>query len=209
MLIFGLRSIEGVFVKGISIVSIITISRQAGSQGDEVALQVSNHLGWRCICREVINQAAQEAGVPLVGLAAIDELGFLGLRPRIKEWQAYQTQVERIIRHLAGEDNVVIVGRGSQMVLRGHSGVLHVRVIAPLEERVARLQQREHISLEAAQARLQASDKARIRYLQRSYGVKVNDPTLYHLVINTGLLKLSQAVNLVLQAVQEIESKSH
>lgn len=197
------------FVEGISIVSVITISRQAGSQGDEVALQISNRLGWRCICREVINQAAREAQVPLVGLADIDELGVLGLRPRMKEWQAYQTQVERIIRHLAGEGQVVIVGRGSQMALRDHPGVLHVRVIAPLEVRIARLQQQEHISSEAARARLQASDKARIRYLQRSYGVKVNDPTLYHLVINTGLLKLSQAVNLVLQAMQEIEAKSH
>ena len=189
--------------------SIITISRQAGSQGDEVALEVSNRLKWRCICREVINEAAREARVPLVGLAAIDELGVLGLHPSIKEWQAYQTQAERIIRHLADEGNVVIVGRGSQMVLRDHPGVLHVRVIAPLEVRVVRLQQQEHISAEAAQVRLEATDKARLRYLQRSYGIKTNDPTFYHLVINTGLLKLSQAVNLVLQAVQEIEAQSH
>lgn len=188
--------------------SVITVSRQVGSQGDEVALQVANRLGWRCIGREVINQAAREAKVPLVGLADIDELGVLGLRPRNEEWQAYQTQVERIIHHLADEGNVVIVGRGSQMVLRDQPDVLHVRVIAPIEVRVGRLQQRENISPEAAQARLRASDKARIRYLRRSYAIKVDDPTLYHLVINTGLLKLSQVVNLVLQAAQGIELKS-
>ena len=61
---------------------------------------------------------AVDAGVPLVALADIDELGFLGLRPRQEEWQAYQAQVERIIHRLAEEENAIIVGRGSQVALR-------------------------------------------------------------------------------------------
>ena len=116
--------------------SAITVSRQMGSRGDELALQVAQRLGWRRVCRDLINQAARAAGVPQVALAEIDELGFLGLRPSAKDWRAYQNQVERIIRELADAGEVVIVGRGGQVVLRGRPDVWHVRVIAPPEARV-------------------------------------------------------------------------
>jgi cytidylate kinase len=183
-------------------VSAITVSRQLGSQGDELALQVALKLGWRPVGRTLINQAAVAAGVPHVALADIDELGLLSLRPSRKEWQAYQSQVERIIREWADQGDVVLVGRGGQMVLRGRPDVLHVRVVSPFELRVARLQQEKRISLEAARASLEASAKARTRYIRRAYGVQVDDPSLYHLVVNTGLLGLPQAVELVIQTFQ-------
>jgi cytidylate kinase len=173
-----------------------------GSQGDELAAQVAQQLGWRLVGRALINQAATAAGVPHMALADIDEFGLLSLRPSRKEWQVYQSQVERIIGEWGDQGDVVIVGRGSQMVLRRRSQVFHVRVIAPFEARVTRLQQEKHISTEAARACLEASAKARTRYLRRGYGVQVDDPTLYHLTVNTGLLSLSQAVNIVLQTFQ-------
>jgi len=172
-----------------------------GSRGDELALQVAGRLGWRRVCRDLINQAARAAGVPQVALAEIDELGFLGLRTSAKEWGAYQSQVERIIRELADAGGVVIVGRGGQVVLRERPDVLHVRVVAPFEMRVARVRQKRDVSEESACACLEASDRARARFLRRSHGVRVDDPALYHLTINTGLLDLSQAVNLIVQVV--------
>jgi cytidylate kinase len=182
--------------------SAITISRQMGSQGNEIAWQVAQQLGWRRVNRELINRSALAAKVPQVALAEIDELGLFGLRPSAKEWRAYQSQVEQFIHNLADEGGVVIVGRGGQVVLRDRTDVLHVRVIAPFEARVSWLQQKEKISVEAAQARLKESLKARAQYLQRSYGVQVDDPTLYHLIINTGLVNVSQATGLVVQAFQ-------
>jgi cytidylate kinase len=126
----------------------------------------------------------------------------LNLRPSVKEWRAYQNQVESIIRYWADKGKTVIVGRGGQMVLRDRPGVFHIRVVAPFEMRAAQLQQEENISAESACARLEASAKTRARYLRRSYGVQIDDPTLYHLTLNTGLLGLSQAVNLVIQTFQ-------
>jgi cytidylate kinase len=182
--------------------SAITISRQMGSQGDELAAQVAERLGWRRICRDLINQAARAAGVPQVALAEIDELGFLGLRPSAREWGAYQSEVEGIIRVLADAGDVVIVGRGGQVVLRDRPDVLHVRVVAPWEVRIARLRQERNISADSASACLEASDRARARYLRRSHGARLEDPALYHLTVNTGLLDLSQAADLVIQALQ-------
>jgi cytidylate kinase len=174
-----------------------------GSLGDEIVKQLAHRLGWQVIDRALINHAAKAAGVPHVALAEIDELGLLGLRPSTREWRAYQNHAENIIRAWADIGNVVIMGRGSQMVLCDYLDVLHVRVVAPLEVRVARLQQQQAISADQARARLEASDKARGRYLKRSYGVNVDDPTLYHLVINTSQFSLSLAVNLIIQAHQE------
>ena len=180
----------------------MTVSRQMGSWGDELALQVAQRLGWRRVCRDLINQAARAGGVPQVALAEIDELGFLSLRPTAKEWRAYQSQVERMIHKLADEGEVVIVGRGGQVVLRDRPDVFHVRVVAPLEMRVARLQRERNVSAESAHACLEASDKVRARYLRRSHGARLDDPALYHLTINTGLLDLTRAADLIIQAVQ-------
>lgn len=188
--------------------SAITISRQMGSQGDEVAVQVAQRLGWRLVGRTLINQAAKAAGVPYMALADIDELGLLNLRPSRHEWQVYQNQVEHIICELGSQGDVVIVGRGSQMVLRERPDVLHVRIIAPFEARVQWLQQEKHLAAEAAGATLEASANARTRYLRRGYGVRVDDPTLYHLIINTGLLSLPQAVNVVLQTFKDLSGSS-
>ena len=182
--------------------SAITLSRQMGSRGDELALRVAEHLGWRRVCRDLINQAARSAGVPQVALAEIDELGFLGLRPSAREWKAYRSQVERIIRELADAGDVVIVGRGSQVVLRGRPDVLHVRVIAPFEVRISRLQAERNVSADSARACLEASDRARTRFLRRSHDVRLADPALYHLIINTGLLDVSQAADLIVRAAQ-------
>lgn len=174
-----------------------------GSRGDELAEQVAQRLGWRRVGRYLINQAALAGGVPQVALAEIDELGFFGLQPSDEEWQAYQNEVERFICHLADQGNVVIVGRGGQIVLRDRLDVLHVRVIAPLETRATQLQTERNVSSEAAYACLEESLIGRTRYLHHCYDILVDDPTLYHLVINTGLVKLSQAVNLIVQACQE------
>jgi cytidylate kinase len=182
--------------------SAITISRQMGSQGDELALQVAQRLGWQLVQRDLINQAALAAGVPHMALVDIDELGLLNLRPSAKEWRAYQNHVEGLIHAWAYKGEVVIVGRGGQMALRGWPDVFHLRVVTPLEMRLAQLQREKNISAEAAQARLEASAKTRARYLQRSYGVQLDNPTLYHLIINTGLLGLSPAVNLVIHTFQ-------
>ena len=173
-----------------------------GSRGDELALQVAQRLGWRRICRDLINQAARAAGVPQVALAEIDELGFLGLRPSAKEGRAFQSQLEGMRHELADEGEVVIVGRGSQVVLRERSDVLHVRVVAPLEMRVERLQRERNLSAESARACLEASDEVRARYLRRSHGVRLDDPALYHLTIHTGLLDPTRAADLIIQAVQ-------
>ena len=139
-----------------------------------------------------------------MALAEIDELGLFDLKPSAKEWGAYQNQVEHLIRAQADVGNAVIVGRGGQIVLRDRPDILHLRIVAPLETRRTWLQQERNMSASTALAYLEKSSQTRNRYLQRCYNVRVDDPTLYHLVINTGLIDMSQAVNLVIQTFQTL-----
>jgi len=181
----------------------ISISRQMGSKGDELAQQVADQLDWRCVGYELINQAALAAGAPHVALAEIDELGFFNLQPTVEERQAYQSEIERIIRELADEGRVVLLGRGGQVILQDHPHTLHVRIVAPLETRVNWLQQEKNFPADEARICLVQSDHVRTRYLRQNYDKRMDDPMLDHLMINTGLLDLPQAVILITQIVQD------
>ncbi|MGC8780001.1 MAG: AAA family ATPase [Anaerolineae bacterium] len=184
---------------------VITLSRELGSRGDDVAMAVAGRLGLRLVGRELINQAAREAGVPEVALAEIDELGLLGIRPDRTALRLYRETVERVILEQAGRGDVVLVGRAGQVVLAGRPGVLHVRIIAPAAARIRCVQERCRIPAEAAAARVAASDRARASFLRRHYGVRWDDPRLYDLVINMARLSVEDATALVCLAARQAD----
>ena len=183
--------------------SVITLSRQLGSLGDEVAQAIAERLGFRVVCRDLINQAATRAGTPEVALATIDDLGLLGLRPSTNDRQNYHNEVCEIMEEFASEGNIVIIGRAGQAILKDSPNVLHVKVIAPSAVRVLRISQAQQISFEAAQAQIEASDTTRRNYLKRYYKVRWDDPELYDLIVNTARLEPAQAACLICQALDQ------
>jgi CMP/dCMP kinase len=185
---------------------IITLSRELGSRGDDIAVAVTEKLGLRLVGRDLLNQAARQAGVPEVALAEIDELGLLGVKPSREALQRYRSTVEGVMSGLADAGNVMLVGRGSQIVLAGRVGVLHVRIVAPPTVRARCVQERCHVSAEAAAARIEVSDRARAGYLRRTYGARWDDPELYDLTLNTARLTVKSAADLLCLAAQQAAS---
>jgi cytidylate kinase len=183
-------------------VAVITISRQMGSLGCEIAREIAVCLGYRVVWREVINEAASRAGVPEVALATIDELDFLGLRPTAEARNAYHESVREIMRELAEGGSAVIVGRAGQVILRGVESAFHVRLYAPFDLRVERIAERHQISFEAARGQVQSSDTARTRYLKRYYKARWDDPDLYDVQINTARMSTERAAAMVCELVQ-------
>ncbi len=179
----------------------VTISRQMGSLGCDVASAVAERLDFRLAWREVINQAAMRAGAPEAALAVIDELGLLGIAPSMKTNHAYMDAVAQVMGELVKAGGAVIVGRAGQVILRGRDDVLHVRIIAPIELRVERVAVQCDISHQAARAQVEASDRYRRNYLKRFYQTRWDDPLLYDLVINTGMLSTEQAAKSICAAV--------
>jgi cytidylate kinase len=187
---------------------VITLSREIGSRGDDVAVAVADRLKLRLVGRELINQAARQAGVPEVALAEIDELGLLGVKPGREALRQYRETAERVIGELAAKGDVFLVGRGGQVALSGQSGVLHVRIIAPRPERIRCVQERCRVSAEAAAARVATSDRARAAYLRRHYGARWDDPQWYDLIINLARLGVVEAADLICLAATQTSQRS-
>jgi cytidylate kinase len=179
------------------IMNVITISRQLGSLGCEVANAVAGQLNYRLVWRELINEAALRAGAPDVALATIDELGLLGIAPSPSGHKAYIDAVRTVMEELSSDGKVVIVGRAGQMILHGRPNVLHVQVVAPIDVRIERISQKQEIPVEAARAQVEASDAHRRKYLKRFYRVDWGDSTLYDLTVNTARMTPKAAAELI------------
>lgn len=182
--------------------TIITLSRELGSGGDDVAILVAERLGLRRVGREIINRAAQAAGAGEAALAEIDELGLLRVKPSPAAMKLYREKVHAIIEEQAREGNVLLVGRGAQVVLAKRRDVLHVRIFAPWDLRCANVQARCGVPLEAAAARVDASDRARAMFHKRTYGVKWDAPGLYDVVLNMAHLSVPTAAAILFAAAR-------
>jgi cytidylate kinase len=183
--------------------SVITISRQMGTLGCQIAFTVADTLGYKLVWRELINEAARRTGTPEVALAAIDELGLLGICPTLKACRAYHQAVKEIMLELADQGNVVLLGRAGQVIIGKRPDTLHVRLVAPIAERITRIAQRMGTSEECARAQISASDRYRSTYLRRFYHINWDDPTLYHLIINTASFQIQQVVELICQTFKK------
>ena len=183
--------------------TVITISRQIGSQGDRIAELIAEQLGYRVVSRQLINQAAAQACAPEMALAEIDELGLLGISPSEKDCISYIKQLKRIVLNLAAEGRVIVVGRGGQIILKDHPNALHIRIIAPFEVRVSRIMQQQNISYDAAKAQTKASDQNREKFLKRLFEAKLSKPEFYDLIINTAHIDPDSAAQIILTALHQ------
>src|SRR5947209_6331467 len=194
----------------------VTISREYGSGGGEIAARLAKGLGWQLIDHEVVVRVAEKLRVSEGEAEERDEC-FESLPSRIfkslrlfhptmpitvdipvrVDSRAFHEARSQIIEGAIASGHVVIVGRGAQAHLAQRNDVLHVRIIAPLEARIAYVMGREGLDREAAQARLLRKDQEHARYLETFYHRRPSDPHLYDLVLNTGILDLDSAVEVI------------
>lgn len=199
----------------------ITISRQYGSGGGEIAARLAQRLQWQLIDHEIVARVAHRLGITEEEASVRDERveGFIAralnalqlagpvvpipaTTATVQEERMYHEAVGQVVETAVNTGHVVIVGRAAQVLLAHRRDVLHVRIVAPLKQRVAYVAHREELDEAAAQARVQLKDRDRTRYLQAQHHVDVNDPLLYDLVINTSILDLDTAVDLICLALE-------
>jgi cytidylate kinase len=89
------------------------------------------------------------------------------------------------ILHLAEMGNVILIGRGANVITAGLGHVFHVRLVGSLERRRERIQRYDHLDQKVAYEVIHREDRGRGRYLKKYYHKDIDDPLLYHLVINT------------------------
>lgn len=187
--------------------SVITISRQLGSQGAEIAQAVASRFAYQYIDKEKIGLALAECGLPKREIEKLDEKKLSFWDSRTIDRNRFFHHLQTIIYEFAQKNNAVIVGRGAQILLKDLPGVLHVRVIAPFELRMTRVMEQQGVKEKYAFRLLQRSDEDSAGFIQSLFNVDWEDPSLYDLVINTQKLSVESAVMMILEAIQTPEIK--
>ena len=202
---------------------LITVTRQYGSGGSEIARLVAQALDWTVIDSELVDQVARRAGLPPEQVAAREERapGLLerlartlavaspemfvttaGV-PRAEDDESTIARVtERIIADAAAHGNVVLVGRGAQAILAQRPEALHVYVVASRAWRARQVVQRLGADPAEVERVLDDTDRQRDRYVKEHYGRVRQDPTHYDLVVNTERLTIGGAAALVVAEVR-------
>jgi len=187
--------------------AIISISREVGSLGDEIAKAVTEKLGYEHIEKSQISQALSEHGFLASDVDKFDEK-----KPSI--WQILSKQkslfdhlIRSTVYDFAARDNVVIVGRGAQMILKGIPGTLHVRITAPYDARVHRIMEQMEYEELKAERLIRLSDRESSGYISTYFDADWDDSIPYDLVINTRNLTLNTVVDLITEAAKSIEIK--
>ena len=215
--------------------AVVTLSRQIGSAGDAIAERICAQLGYRYFDKELIVEAAAAAGLCEQEVIDFSEEHYkvqdflsrlLRSRPHtLKEWivreESHRTidtltareldeaQCIALVRYAIESTyesgNAVIVGRGGQAILHGKPDALHVRVVASLDVRMQRLRELGIVGIAEIKQTIVEKDRATAQYLKRFFGIEWDDPNLYHLVLNTGLIDVEAAAQIVIAAVGQIE----
>lgn len=193
---------------------IITLSRQIGAGGGEVARRVADALGWRVVDNELVEQVAARAGISPAEVRDREETapGFLERLvrmltkaapeqltpaaeqvPELEEARLVKI-TESVVAELAGAGRVVLVGRAAPVVLSRDRDALHVKVVAPRAARIQAVAGRLGVDPAEAALEVDRSDANRKRYHAQYYERDWGDAANYHLVLNSAALGIEQTV---------------
>lgn len=116
--------------------------------------------------------------------------------------ESFQKMVERVILKLAQKDNVVIIGRGSQCILQNNPKAFHVKLYAPIEARTKWLQLKQKLDPKSARIKIEEIDLRRKNFMKHYYNANIDDPNLYHTMINMEKFTIEQTANAIINIVK-------
>ncbi len=181
---------------------LITVSRQLGSLGTEIARGVAGELRYEYADKEMVGNRIAGYGIPPLELDRFDEK-----KPPFWDSLAIQRRnflyaLQRAIYDLAERGNVVIVGRGGQVLLKNIPGTLHVRIFAPLAVRTERLMKSQGLDEKHAARIIRQSDHDSSGYIRTSFNADWDDPSLYDLIVNTEKISVDAGVKLIVESAR-------
>jgi cytidylate kinase-like protein len=197
----------------------ITISRQMGAGGIEIANLLADQLSARCRRVWVVfeknlaelvwqNQHLPapvgrffDEEIPQAIHDAVQEL--LGVR--IAGWNQVEHTAATILR-LACRGDAIFVGRGANIITANQKAVLRVRLMAPFAKRVRQIEEHLRLGTQEAVELISATDDTRRRYIKHYFRTEIDDPINYHFVINTGVTGYEETARIIAEATMNIQS---
>lgn len=189
--------------------SVITISRQYGSEGDLIATQVAQALGYHLADKAFIGHLLAEYGLVEFDreYEAIPTFWERFDAQRERQRQQMTDLLNRVMQTLAWHGHTVILGRSGFAVLRSFADVLNVRVQAPMATRVARVAAWQGLSPAEAEALVAESDRVRDRFIRSFYETHWDDANAFDLVIDTGKIGVAMATTWIVQAAKALDER--
>jgi cytidylate kinase len=199
---------------------VVTLAALYGAGGSVVGPRVAERLGVELLDRKVPEDVARQTGLSEKNVGDVDERP----RSRLERLTDDLARAANLTGDAAGSDarsdlqerqlrgyieaamarlsaaGGVVVGRGGMVVLADVPGVLHVHLGGRRDARIRQGMALESIDRETAERRQEAEDRARIRYVGDAYGVDGEDPSLYHLMLDSTALDLDTCVDLIVAA---------
>lgn len=185
----------------------VVVTRQSGTGGASFAKKVGEALGWSVLDGEIVDLIADTFHLDGAMVHLLDEAKANWVRDVLGELMpqivvnrdTYVHHLGKVLRLVALHGRVVLVGRGAQLFLPRSAG-LAVRIVAPEEDRVRHVSERDGIEPKAARRRLEDIDRRRSTFVAHYFNRDVNDPLLYDLVLNESTLSVDDMVELVVTA---------
>jgi cytidylate kinase len=187
----------------------VSVSRQLGSGGDDLARRIAERLDWQVYDKEILEEIATHTHAKGAVLSRLDEREVGWLEDSLKSvlhratpgQGVFLQEMIKVIWTLGRKGRTVIVGRGANWVLDARFG-LRIRVVAPLELRVERLAQRERCSPAEARERLRSDDQERARFVRHAFAREIEDPLGYDYVVNTEFVEVETTAEGVVSALR-------
>lgn len=196
---------------------LITISRQYLAGATPVAERIAEQLEWTVVDDAFIDEVAERSGYTADDVRSLEErvpsfmerfaqssaLSFpeflLSTPTAIEEPEAVKLAhvTKDVIEELGGRNRIVMVGRAAAAVLGGEADAIHVRLVASRAHRIQIAMHVLGVTQKEAEVEVDRRDTNRARYHRELYDRDWNDPVNYHIVLNTELLSLEGAADLV------------
>jgi cytidylate kinase len=205
-------------------INIITIEREYGCGGGEIAQLVANRLGWKLWDQRLTEEIARLANCPKAVVEAREERNDPLYYRLFKSFMrgSYEGSInapklnlvdsetilkvtKRVVEHAAERGNCVIVGRGSQQFLKTRPDTLRVFLYAPREDKVRRLRGRGKTEKEAEEL-VDSVDRERADFIQKYFNAEWPNRVIYHTMMNTAIGDECVA-NMILSLVQTYDAR--
>ena len=185
-------------------INVITISRESGSRGYDVAKKLCRETGLDLFHHEIVDAMVETSKSSRVFLETLDERGMNVVDDIVSNFVSehhlwpdeYSKLLFKILTTIGKHGNAVVLGRGANCVLHKQNA-LRVRLVAPMIVRRDYIQKSLDLNKTDAQKHIVSTDANRSAFVKRYFNSDATDPANYDLILNTGTLSVEKAVQII------------
>jgi cytidylate kinase len=191
----------------------IALSRESGALGTSTARAVGARLGWTVYDHELVELIAQDMKLRTNLLESVDERGVSWFQQCVESFAsassvsggAYLRQLTETLLSLSAHGECVIVGRGAAQILPPER-TLRVRLVAPVEWRIAAVSKKLGISRDEAARQVEKIDRERVRFVNDYFHKEATDPRQYDLVLNSSRYAIGECADLIVEGLRRLQA---